>query len=113
MYVEERSIGMPLTPELRSLVRTVWERSFARIAKQVDHAQVRLRLVREGVECRAVLRPHAGATLAASEVRPTMIDAVFASANKLARELQRRYMTKTRRSRRQRVHQRRRDKLAA
>ena len=52
MHVEERSIGLDLTPELRSLVRTVVERSFARIEDHADHVQVRLFSVREGVECR-------------------------------------------------------------
>ncbi len=113
MNVEERSFGLALTPELRTLVRSVVERSFARIAEHVDQVWVRLFSVRDGVECRAVLRPHAGATLALTETRPSMLEAVIASANGLARELQRRYLAKSRKSRRQRVSRRRRARLAA
>jgi hypothetical protein len=113
MHVEERSFGMPLTPEVRALVRTVVERSFARIVPQIDEVWVRLLSVPDGVECRAVLRPHAGATLAIAETRPSTIEAVIASANWLARKLQRRYLAQGRRSRRQRVSRRRRAKLAA
>jgi hypothetical protein len=113
MHVEERSLGMPLTPELRAMVRTVVERSLARIAPQVAEVWVRLVSVPEGVECRAVLRPQAGATLATAETRPSTIEAVIASANWLARELKRRYLSQGRRSRRQRVARRRRAKLAA
>jgi hypothetical protein len=113
MHVEERSLGMPLTPELRALVRTVVERSLGRIAPQIDAVWVRLVAAPNGVECRAVLRPKEGATLANAETRPTTVEAVIASANWLARELQRRYLAQGRRSRRQRVSRRRRAKLAA
>jgi len=113
MNVEERCIGVPHTPEVRSLVRTVFERGLDRIASHVDHVQVRLFSVRDGVECRAVLRPHCGATLAIIETRPSAIEALMASANVLARELERQYLSHSRRSRRQRVSRRRRAKLAA
>ena len=59
--------------------------------------------VPDGVECRTVLRPREGATLASAETRPTTMEAVIASANWLSRELQRRYLAQGRRSRRQRV----------
>jgi hypothetical protein len=104
---------MPLTPELRAVVRTVVERSFARIAPQIDQVSVRLVSVPDGVECRAVLRPQAGATLAIAETRPSTIEAVIASANWLARELEHRYLAHGRRARRQQVSRRRRAKLAA
>ena len=104
---------MPLTPELRALVRTVVERSFARTATHVEQVWVRLVSVPDGIECRAVLRPQTGATLAIVETRPSTIEAVIASANWLARALERRYLAQSRRSRRQRVSRRRRAKLAA
>ena len=111
MHVEERTIGLDLTPELRSLVRTVVERSFARIEDHADHVQVRIFSVREGIECRAVLWPRAGAILAVSEIRPSTIEAVIASANGLARELQRRYLARSRKSRRRSTKRRRRTRL--
>ena len=113
MNVEERVFGVSLTPEVRSLVRTVFERGFARVAGHVDLVRVRLFSVREGVACRAVLRPHTGATLAISETRPSTVEAVIASANALARELERRYLAQSRRSRRQRASRRRHGRLAA
>jgi hypothetical protein len=113
MHVEERSLGMPLTPELRALVRTVVERSLGRIAPQIDAVWVRLVAVPDGVECRTVLRPREGATLASAETRPTTMEAIIASTNWLSRELQRRYLAHGRKSRRQRVARRRRAKLAA
>lgn len=113
MNVEERGFGLSLTPEVRSMVRTVFERGCARIASHVDHVQVRLLSVRDGVECRAVLRPHTGATLAITETRLSMVEALIASANGLARELERRYLAHSRKSRRQRASRRRRARLAA
>jgi hypothetical protein len=113
MNVEERTFGLPLTPEVRATVRTVLERSFARLAPRVDHVQVRLLAVRDSFECRLVLRPHSGATLAVVETRESMIEALIASATGLARELQRRCLAKNRRSREQRANHRRRAKTAA
>jgi hypothetical protein len=113
MHVEERSVGLPLTPEVRSLVRTVFERSFARVEALAAEVQVRLLSVRDGVECRAVLWPRAGGTLAITETRPSTIEAAIASANGLARELQRRYLSHSRKSRRRRAIRRRRSRLAA
>src|SRR5262249_9759354 len=76
MKVEERCFGVPLTPEVRSLVRRVVERSFGRIETHVAEVWVRLFSVRDGVECRAVLRPYTGGTLALTETRPSTIEAV-------------------------------------
>jgi hypothetical protein len=104
---------MPLTPELRAVVRTVVERSFARVGQQIDQVWVRLVSAPDGVECRAVLRPQGGATLAIAETRPSTIEAVIASASWLARELTHRTLTHGRRSRRQHQSRRRRAKLAA
>jgi hypothetical protein len=113
MHVEEKTSGMPLTPEVRALVRTVMERSFARVAHIVDQLHVRLAWVHGRVECRAVLRPLAGATLAVKETRPSVLDALVASADGLSRELHRRYIAKSRRSRHPRAGRRKRPGLAA
>jgi hypothetical protein len=111
MNVEERCFGVPFTPEIRALVHTVFERSFAHITAHVDHVRVRLFSVRDGVECRAMLRPHSGATLAITQTRSSTLEALVASANGVARELERRVHSRT--SRRQRASGRRRGKLAA
>lgn len=113
MNVEERCFGVPLTPEMRGLVRTVFERTFARIASQVDQVRVRVFSVRDGVECRVVLRPVAGSTMAITETRPSTLEALIASANGLAYELQRRCLSHGRKSRRQRLHRRKRSRLEA
>jgi hypothetical protein len=111
MHVEERCFGLPITPELRATVRTVVERSFAPMAPRIDQVWVRLVSVPGGVECRTVVRPYAGATLAIAETRPSTIEAVIASATWLDRELRRRSLAQGRRARR--VSRRRRAKLAA
>lgn len=108
MRVEERGFGVALTPEVRAMVRNVVERSFARLGKRVDEVHVRISSVREGIECRTVLWQEAGPTLATSETRPSMIEALIACANGLARELEQQTVDKLRRSRRQRVARRRR-----
>jgi hypothetical protein len=113
MNVEERCFGVPLTPEVRSLMRTVFERTFARVADQVDNVRVRMFSVRDGVECRVVLRPYTGPTLAITETRPSTIEALIASAYGLAHELQRRSMGHGHGSRRHRMNRRRRSKLEA
>lgn len=102
MYVEERGFGVTLTPELTALAEMVFMRSFARIAVHADHVRVRLFAVREGIECRAMLRPHAGATMASRETRHTAIEALLASATGLAHQLERRVVMRSRRGRRQR-----------
>ncbi len=113
MYVEERGFGVTLTPELASLAETVFERSFARIAVHADHVRVRLFAVPEGIECRAMLRPQRGATLASRETRSTAIEALLATATELAHQLERRVVLRSRRARRQRVSLRREGRIAA
>ena len=113
MYVEERCFGVPLTPEIRSLVRTVFERSFAHITAHVDHVRVRLFSVPDGVECRAMLRPRSGATQAITKTRSSVLEALTASASGLARELERRVLIYSRKSRHPRASGRRHAKLAA
>jgi hypothetical protein len=103
MNVVERCSGLPLTPELRAMVRTAFERSFQRIEHQVAELRVRLVAVPEGVECHVVLRPRGGAVIVSAATRPAVLDAVLASGHDLARELQRRLLSQSRRSRRRRA----------
>ena len=100
MDVEERGIGMPLTPEVRALVRTVFERSFERAGGRVDRVRVRLMADGDGVRCRARLWPEAGATVVITETRPSTFEAVLASASGLVRALRQRHLARGRRSRR-------------
>jgi hypothetical protein len=102
MNVIERCYGVPLTPELRALVRTVIERKLHRIEGRIVEVRVRLVSVPEGIECHTVLRPRTGAAIAAGETRPTVLDALLASANDAARELERRHLARGRRYRRRR-----------
>jgi hypothetical protein len=90
MNVEERYIGERSTPEVRALVRTVFERALERVGERVDRVMVRVTSDGHGVACRAQLRPVAGTLLVSAETRPSMFDAVFASASGLARALERR-----------------------
>jgi hypothetical protein len=113
MNVDERCFGVPHTPEIMALVRTVFERAFAHITAHVDHVRVRLFSVRDGIECRAMLRPHSGATLAITETRSSTLGALMASANGLARSLERRVLSHSRKSRQHHASGRRHAKLAA
>jgi hypothetical protein len=112
MNVEEKTFGLPLTPEVRATARTVVERSLGRFAAHVAHVQVRMLSVPESFECRIIVRPRAGATLAVVETRESLVEALVAGATGAARELQRRCLAKGRKPRQRRVD-RRRAKVAA
>jgi hypothetical protein len=88
MNVEERYIGDPLTREVTWLVRTVFERTLDEVATRGDRLVVRVTCDGCGVACRAQLRQVAGTLLVSAETRPSMFDAVFASASGLARALE-------------------------
>lgn len=90
MNVEERTSDELSTPEVRALVRTVFERTLERVRTQVDWVRVRVTKEGGGVVCHAQLHPIAGATVTSAETRPSMLDAILASADGLVEAMERR-----------------------
>jgi hypothetical protein len=88
MKVEERCLGVSLTPEGKDLVREVFERALGRVEGRVDHVRLRLVPARRGIQCRARLWPNAGPTLVVSMTRASTMEAVLATAGGLVRKLQ-------------------------
>lgn len=100
MKLEERVLGVQLTPEAKAMVRTVFEHTLDRIGDHIDRVRVRVAWESDGIRCQARLWPDTGPTLIVSETRLTTLDAVHASASGLARALDRRLATRARGQRR-------------
>ncbi len=90
MNVEERCLGVSLSPEAKELVRTVFEHALEPVEGRVDHARVRVMAAPEGVACRARVWPNAGSTVVVTARGASAVEAVLASAKGLVRQLQRR-----------------------
>ena len=100
MNVEERCLGVSLSPEAKERVRTVFEHALESVEGRVDHARVRVMSAREGIQCRARVWPNAGSTVVVTATGASAIEAVLASAKGLLRQLQRREGEHGRRARR-------------
>jgi len=87
MDVDERCLGVEPTPEIRALVRTVFERALGAAGERVDRVMVRLAPEGGGVACRASLRLLSGKPVVSAETRPSIVDAVLATASNLSRAL--------------------------
>src|SRR6185437_4160145 len=87
MNVDERCLGVEPTPEIRALVRTVFERALVGAGDRVDRVLVRLAPEGTGIACRASLHLLSGRPLVSVETRPSIVDAVLASASGLSRAL--------------------------
>ena len=85
MNVEERYVGDAPTPEVRALVWTVFERTLEGVVTREDRVVVRVTSDGDGVACSAQLHPIEGTLVVSAETRPSMFDAVFASASGLER----------------------------
>jgi hypothetical protein len=100
MDVDERCLGVEPTPEIRALVRTVFERALGGAGDRVDRVMVRLAPEGSGVACRASLRLLSGKPVVSAETRPSIVDAVLATASHLSRALSAEEGVRARRHRR-------------